>query len=97
MLLHSFAGLIKDFKVNDRVCVENKEKVACRRHFLTCDDFVFPQGSSQRVPTKEERIREVFREQSCCFREPEQNIDRRTESFKRPILPQSRLSAENFR
>jgi hypothetical protein len=58
---------------------------------------LFPQGSSERVSTKEEGICEVFGEQSCCFGEPEQNIDRRTEGFKRSILPQSRLILEDVR
>ena len=47
------------------------------------------QGSSERVSTKEKRIREVFGKQSSGFGKPEQNIDRGTEGFKRFILPQS--------
>ena len=51
----------------------------------------FNQRSSERMPAKEKRIREMSREQSSRVGEPEQNIDRRTESFKRSILPQSWL------
>lgn len=63
---------------------------------LMCCTFMYPyplvsQGGSPRVPSEEERVREVSGEPRGRAGKPEQNPHRGTESPQRLVLPQIRV------